>query len=191
MDAINAVKIDKIQQQDNEIVRQYLKDKEDVFVAIRSLLLGQEINKEYKDLIKELFKDAHLLGAFKRSISPSFKDASGLARLHDKWSQLVDTERIIGAEPSTIRQIVTSSKSLIGMCDQALELLVNPDGTKIAIDFDFEESLEKDPFAIQIIARNSFIHHINSKLNQLRIIADTTQKDLDNYLAGLKKNSSK
>jgi ERCC4-related helicase len=191
MDVLNNLKIDKIQHKDNDVVRMYLKSKEDIFIAIRSLMFGQEISKEYKDIIKQLFGDSNLRDAFKRSISPEITDESGLPRLTDRWSQLVEVETITGSSPETIRQLVSSSKMLVGMCDKALNLLVNPDGDKVVLDFDFEKSLEEDPYGVAIIARNMFIRHINTKLNHLRVIADTSQKDLDDYVSNLKKNSNK
>lgn len=188
---LNEIKIDKIQYQDNEVVRMYLKNKEDIFIAIRSLLFGQEIDKNYKDAIMQMFKDEKLMAAFKRSISPEISDESGLARLSDKWSQLVDVELIIGSSPEKIKQIVSSSKVLSEMCDLALGLLKNPDGVKVSLDFDIEKSLEEDPYGVKILARNMYIKHINSKLNNLRVIADTTQKDLEDYIEKMRKNSSK
>lgn len=188
---LNEVRIDNIQQQDNDILRTYLKNNEDLFIAIRSLFFGQEISKQHKEMIVNIFKDDKLMGAFKRNISPEIKDEAGLSRLLDKWSQLIDVEQILGSNPEKIRQIVSSAVMLSDMCDKALDSLRNPDNIQISLDFDTEKALDTDPYGVKIIARNMYVKHINGKLNNLRVIADTTQKDLEDYIANFKKNSNK
>lgn len=188
---LSEVRIDNIQQQDNDILRTYLKNNEDLFIAIRSLFFGQEISKQHKEMIVNIFKDDKLMGAFKRNISPEIKDEAGLSRLLDKWSQLIDVEQILGSNPEKIRQIVSSAVMLSDMCDKALDSLRNPDNTQISLDFDPETTLTTDPYGVKIIARNMYVKHVNGKLNNLRVIADTTQKDLEDYIANFKKNSNK
>ena len=61
------------------------------------------------------------------------------------------------------------------MTKMALALLENPDGLRVDVSYDPQQSLVDD-LGVNLLARNQYLRHIESQLLYIKMIADTEEK---------------
>ena len=178
-----------IQEYENELIKQYFKDNTKLLKSIRSLFFGLPVSEEEKEAIKQMFKDENLKTAFRKNFYSKFGDDVVIEKIGDFWSG-VDISSILGSSPDYIEQIIKSRQLALEKLEKAMQLLDNPDGEKVDLEFD-PESLLEDPLAINFLARNKFMNTIATGLNIINILANTKAKTQEEVLQNLKKNSNK
>lgn len=178
-----------IQEQENELIKQYFKDNNALIKSLRSLFFGLPVTDEEKSVIKEIFKSEELKTAFRKNFYSKFGDEVVIEKIGDFWAGL-DINNIIGSNPQEIKQVMDSRQLAYVWLEKSMELLNNPDGEKVDLSWD-ASSLEDDPYAIKFLARSKFMNTIASGLNIINILANTKAKTQEEVLASLKKNSSK
>lgn len=182
--------MDKLnQEQENELIKSYFQGNMDLLLAIRSLFFGLPVTDTDKGLIKQIFGDDKLKVAFRKNFYSKFGDTVGIEKIGDFWAGL-DINNIIGSSPTEIEQVIKSRQLALDMLEKAMELLENPDGDKVNLEFSID-SLDEDPFAIKFLARSKFMNTVASGLNIVNILANTKAKTQGEVLDALKKNSSK
>lgn len=163
---------------------------EDLLTSIRSLLLGFPITKTQQDVIRSVFSDKIVLSAFKKKIFTELASDSMIGQGGDYWFG-TDTE-IVGKDPQTIRQIVESKSNVLNMLKEAVTVLENPTSLTFDLNFTFDEELfGKDPFMIDLIARNKYINSINTGLMMVKVIAGQKTETVEEAKKRLSSDSAK
>ena len=174
-------------EKDIEVIKRTFADNEALLISIRKLFYGQDITKEEKDLIKSIFSNPEVVEVFRRKVYPVQDFNRGLIAFNDFW---LDAEsQIFGSSRDTVYQTIESKKLIKDMFEKAFNLLTNPDGEKVSIEY--EPMIEADPLGIKLIARNLYIRAIQTALITVQAIAGKKEESVEDTVKRLSQNSSK
>ena len=82
---------------------------------------------------------------------------------------------VFGFPKDVIYQAVHYKEKALQMTKMALALLENPDGLRVDVSYDPQQSLVDD-LGVNLLARNQYLRHIESQLLYIKMIADTEEK---------------
>jgi hypothetical protein len=144
---------------------------------------------EDKKLVKSTFNSEEIKLAFRKKLYSKRGDDAKFGSIADFWVSLGD-DVLIGKTPEAISQIIKPRAKLEKMFETAMNLLDNPNGEKVDLSYD-PKSLDKDPYQINLLARNKYLNAIEATLNFINIQANNIEmpEDMKKFIKN--KNSSK
>lgn len=159
-----------------------------LLLLIRKLFFGKELTQEEKKIITDTFKNEVDVEILRRKVY-AHKDAeTPITYVSDFWLGI--EAQIFGASRDTITQAVESKARVEKMFETAFNLLKNPDGEKVKLDYD-PTSLMYDPLQTGLIARNLYIKAISMALNSIKIIAGKKSETPEQAKKRLEQDSAK
>lgn len=174
-------------EKDIEVIKGTFCENEALLVLLRKLFFGKNLTQEEKDLIKSTFANPEVVEVLRRKVYPVQDFDRGLMSFNDFW---LDAEtQIFGSHRDTIYQTIESKKLIKGMLAKAFNLLTNPDGEKVDIEYD--PVIEADPLGIKLIARNLYIRAIQTALITVHLIAGKKDETPEQAAKRLMQDSSK
>lgn len=169
------------------LIKSVFAGNEELLKIIRSLFFGLKLKKEEKEAIRGLFKShSGLLKIFKKKFNPELEKDTPIGQTIEMWSG-VD---IKGLPVYAITQAVFARKLLIEHTNKALALLEDPDGEQVDLSYDPADN-KGDELHIKLVARNSFLSHVETQLSMIKLISDHKELTLDETLKKLQKSSNK
>ena len=186
MDIKEENSIDAILKKDVEVIQSVFKGNDELLVSIRAVLLNKEVTGEDKRAVKTTFANKRMLKIMQERLLPQLSRQSVIGTMQDDW--LSATSMIFGQHKDTIKQAMLYKEKALGMTKTALELLTNPDGEKINLDY--IPSLDDD-LGTNLLARNQYIKHIEIQLMQLKTIANLEQETPEKQAKRIAKDSTK
>jgi len=169
-----------------ELLKATFAENDFLLLAIRKLFFGGEITDEQKKVIVATFKSKEVRGVFQRKVYGLNNLDTPVGQLSDFW--LGAEKQIFGASKDTILQAIHSKARVLAMFEQAFELLTNPDGEKIKIDYSIEED---DELGIGLIARNMYMQAIETSILTIKTIAGQKSESVKDTVARLQQDSTK
>lgn len=163
------------------LLRLVFKDREDLLLLMRNLFFGFELTVQEKEVIKNTFKEEGIRKIVRKIILPELQADIPIGQNIDLWM----TVQIDGKLPEEIATIFESREKLIGILDESLKLLENPDYKKMRLQFDTMPSL------VDLVARNSFITHIEFQLGVIRTLANQKEESPEEKVKRVKKDSNR
>jgi hypothetical protein len=155
---------------ENEIdtLKKAFAENEELLMSIRRLLFGFPIKKSEADVIESTFKDKNVRDAFKNKLYLELSPTTPIGQGADYWFG-TDTE-IVGKDPDTINQIVTSKHLVLMYLERGMAALENYAlyASKINLEL---SSIKDDPFQIMLLARNKYVSTVNTALIMIKTIA--------------------
>lgn len=157
-----------------ELMKTVFKGNEDLLKTIRWCLLGLPLSADEVSLIKSTFQSSELLTVFKRRFLPEFDKNSSIGQVQDLW---MGAEKMVyGQSRDTIEQSIQYKEQSIAMTRQGFERLVDPENAK-PVDLAYSASkYPVDPLAINLMARNQFISHVEQQLLMMWMIVNQPEK---------------
>lgn len=171
-----------------EIIKSTFAENEELLIVLRKLFLGAKTLKAEKELVKGTFSKPELVKVVQRKIYGQLDVEVPIGELNDFW--LGAETQIYGAEPHVIKQTVESKAKVLEMFTKAVELLADPDGEPVSIDYSLE-SLESDPLQSGLVARNLYIKAIETALRTLQIVAGQKTESVEETKKRLKQDSTR
>lgn len=160
---------------------------EDILKSIRALIFGLPMTKPEKDEIKGIFSDPMVMAIMYKRFYPTLDKDTPIGQVQDVW--LGVEQMINGQHPDSIAQAIGYKDLALEYTRQALELLVNPEGTPIRMEYS-PKSYPNDHLGIVLMARNMFIRHVEQQLLFLWLIAQTKPEKSAEIIKKKKQNSN-
>lgn len=153
---------------DNDIalLKSIFSDNDDLLKLVRNLFFGLELTAEEKELIVSTFKNDDARRLIRQRFIPYIRKDVPIGQTVDLWTG-VDVK---GKYKDEIYQSILGRKMLIEMTNKALGLLENPDDEKVSLDFN-PTVVDINDLQVELIARNTFISHVEMQLMMIKIIA--------------------
>lgn len=157
----------KVSERELEVIRKYFKGNEPLLKSIRALMFGLETSQAEKDLIAATFADNELYQIFERRFYPTLSKDTPIGQVQDVW--LGVEQMVFSQSRDTITQALQYKENALKMTRYALDLLRNPNNTPPEVSF---SATQADPLAVDLLARNQYIRHIEQQLLFLWVIAE-------------------
>ena len=141
-------------------------ENEPLLKTLRHLWFGLELSETEKSVIKETFSNKELVEAIRHKVYGLNHFDTPIGQLSDFWVGV--EKQIFGASRDTIEQAVQSKMLVLSMFNKAFDLLSNPDGEKVSVDF---VPSMVDGLQIGLIARNLYMQAIETALISTLTIA--------------------
>lgn len=167
------------------LIQSVFKDNEELLKTIRSLFFGLELTKAEKDSVKSAFSGNKLFEIFSTRFSPRLSKDVPIGQTVDLWAG-VDIRNLT---KDGIYQAVMARDNLIKMTDKALALLKDPDGEPV--DLSFNPLNDITGLQVSLVARNSFLSHVETQLGLIKLIANQPSETIEETKKRIAKNSNK
>ena len=171
----------RISDREKELLRGIFQDNEDLLLAVRNLFFGFDLNEVEKEVIKNSFKTEESRKLMRKLLLPELQRDIPVGQSVDLWM----TIDIQGKEAEQIRQITAARASLIQSMDAALRLLEDVNAKPVDLE------VNEDTTDWQLIARNTFIQHVELQLQVIRTLANQEELTPEEAAEMLHKNSNK
>lgn len=172
---------------DNSLLQSLFNNNETVLRLIRTCLYGLKLSSEEKETIRGLFANRELLRIFTRRFIPSYDDSNvPIGQTLDLWAG-VD---IKSQNKETAKQLIIARQRLINLTKQGLERLVNPDLDGSSLQYNPDVTPDDELFT-GFISRNSYLHHVETQLQLIKLIADQKVETPEETKKRMKKDSNK
>lgn len=171
-----------------DLIKSVFSENEFLMLAIRKLFFGAEVTAEEKDLIVKTFKGKEIKEVFRKKVYGLNNFSTPVGQISDFW--MGAEMQIFGASRDTVLQVVESKGLVLEMFEQAFDLLDNPDGKRVSIQYD-PNSVAIDPLGVKLIARNLYMKAIETALLTVLSIAGLKTETTAQTLERLQKDSSK
>ncbi len=155
---------------------------------VRNLFLGFSITQDEANLVKSTFKNPNVKLALRKKMYPILASDMEVGQEMDFWFG-TETE-IIDKMPETINQIVMSKHRCLGMLEVALNLLDNPAGIRVSLDYN-PIATSNDPFQIGLLARNKYVKSVVTGLAMIKAIAGQKSENVEQAKKRLLADSTK
>lgn len=169
-----------------ELIKSVFAENEPLLLAIRKLFFGADLSDDEKDMIKSSFSNPEVKTVFRKKVYGLNNLETPVGQLSDFW--LGAEKQIFGASKDTIKQALESKKRILSMFEKCFQLLDNPDGEKVSIEYNYEED---DELGIGMITRNLFMMAIENALLTIKVISGEKKETLEQTIERLKKDSSR
>jgi len=176
-----------VNEKEIDLIKRTFQDNEQLLKSIRALFFGLGVTEEEKALIKETFSSDELKTIMWKRFYPQLDNKTPIGQVQDIW--LGAEQMVFGQNPNVIDQAVKYKDLSLKYTKQSLELLENPDGQSVNINYDPNRILN-DPLQIQLLARNQFIRHIEQQLLFLWVIASQKESTPKEIKEKMTKNST-
>jgi hypothetical protein len=177
-----------ISEQEVDLLKRTFKGNEYLLKILRGLFFGFDIKDEDKQLIKKVFASEELRTAIRRKTFPMLKGNDvPIGQIADFW---MGTEmNVLGATRDAIYQVVSQKQKVFEMFTKAFNLLENPFGEKV--DLDFTPNLSFDPLQVELLARNLYMKSIETGLSFIKTISEMEETKPAEVQEKRKKDSAK
>lgn len=172
---------------DIELIKSVFAENDALLVTMRKLFFGAELTVDEKKLITTTFSNKEVIEVFRRKVYSTDNYNTPIGQLSDFW--LGVESQVFGASRDTVYQAVLSKEFVLSMFNKGFELLTNPDGEKV--DVKVGVSIDTDPLAVKIIARNLYMKAIETGLHAVKVIAGMKTETVESAVKRLKSDSSK
>lgn len=153
--------------------------------TIRKVFLQLPLEQNEKDSLQYLLKDnTDLLEALRMMFLPELDGDMPLGQNMDLWMTLDISNRL----PEDAHLHLKSRKLLIDMLEAGLSELTDPQESD-KYQFKLTDDSEED--FINVIARNTFVSHIDQVLNQIKFLAGKKSETVEETKTRLAKDSTK
>jgi len=177
-----------VNEEEISLIQSIFKNNEALLKAIRALFFGLKINSEEKEIIKSTFTNSKIKNIFWKRFYPTLDRNTPIGQVQDVW--MGAEQMVFGQQENTIYQAVNYKDLSLAYTKQALELLDNPDGKPLDLNYDPKLNVN-DKLGIRLLARNQFIRHVEQQLLFLKLISDQKETTLEELKNKLKKDSAK
>ncbi len=149
--------------------------KDDLLIALRKLLLQINLSEE-ESSFKEVFNE-QVVNVLRKVILPELTGGEQLYMATDLWSKTVinlDDKR-----PEEIERMLDARHLFIKYIDQQLNILAGnfPETLFIFKDLDYNPLAEGSVRAVNLMARQTILTHIENHLMQIRILANQEEDE--------------
>lgn len=177
-----------VSEKEADLLKATFKDNESLLKTLRSLFFGFDTTKAEKKLIKETFSDPELKLAIRKKMYPVLSNDVPIGQVADFWMGV--DQQIFGQHKDTIYQAVNTKEEVLTMLKKAMNLLDNPDGEKIDLEYTAKK-YQLDDFQINLLARNLYIKTIETGLLFIKMTADQNIETPEQLEKRVKKDSVK
>lgn len=136
--------------------------------AIRAVVFNLTPTPEEQALVQSTFANPKIFELVQRRLYPVLSKTSPIGQVQDAW--LGVEQMIFGVPKDTIYQAVQYKDQALKMTAHALELLKDPTGRPIDLDYSPVKA-SMDELQVMLLARNQFIRHIEQQLLFLLLIS--------------------
>lgn len=169
-----------------ELIRSTITD--DLLKSVRGLFLGLEVSEAEKRSIKSTFSSEELLAIVTRRFYPELSKDTDIGQVQDSW--LGAEQMVFGQSPEVIYQALQYKELALQHTKQALGLLANPDGAQLDLSYNANK-YPNDTQAINLLARNQFIRHVENQLLFLSLISKQKVATPEQTQSKARKDSTK
>lgn len=173
--------------EENALVKSVFKGNEALLKSMRAIFFNLEVTENDREIVRSTFKNKELLKAISTRFAPKMDRNTPIGQVADGW--LGAETMVFGVPSDTIYQAVHYKDRALKMVQTALELLVNPDGEQVDLQYSPDET-ETDPLAVNLLARNQYIRHIEKQLLILWVVAERDDIDPKEMQERIEKNST-
>lgn len=172
---------------DSALLQSLFNNNETLLRLIRTCLYGLDLSSEEREKIRGLFANRELLKIFTRRFIPSYDDSNvPIGQTLDLWAG-VD---IKSQSKESAKQLIIARHRLINLTKQGLDRLVNPDLEGISLQYNPDVTPDDELFT-GFISRNSYLHHVETQLHLIKLVADQKPETPEETKKRIKKDSSK
>ncbi len=169
-----------------ELIKATFSENEYLLKAMRALFLNLGVSDEDKELMKNTFANEELMKIIEKRFYPVLSKETPIGQVQDNW---LGVEQMIFDRPlDTIAQAVQYKDMALKMTRKALDLLKDPDGEKLDIEYVLDND---DKLQVKLLARNQFVRHIESQLLFLLVIAGKKDESSQEAKKRLTQDSTK
>lgn len=170
--------------QDIALLKDVFAGNDELLRLIRNLFLGIELEESEKIQIRAIPPEIKKI--LIRRFTGEFDKYTPVGQTNDEWAG-VD---ITGKSPEFIAQAIKAREEFIQLSKRALELLDNPDKKLPEIKY-HSSLLERDPWGIGFLARNSFLQQVDGQLLLIKVIVGTKEETVEEAKKRLQRDSTK
>jgi len=171
----------RINDADKAVIRNTFFNRQDLIIAVRNLFFGQATMHEMEE-VKAAFESPETRRVLRKVILPTMQPDDPLKQSIDLWQ----TVKIDDVEDNRVYQLVEARAALIEMLEQSLQLLDNG-GVGEPVDLSVDP---KTADFVRLMARNSFISHVETQLVMIVTMAMTTPETPEEAMLRMKKDSN-
>lgn len=156
-----------IAEKEVSLLKAVFKDNDGLLLTMRSLFFGFQVSPSDKKNIKETFKGTDIREAVRKKIYPMLSNDVPIGQVADYWMGM--ESQIFGQSKDTIYQAVSSKEKVLEMLQDAMALLVDPEGKPV--DISYHSNLHMDPGQIGLLARTLYIKTIETGLMMIKVVS--------------------
>lgn len=172
---------------DIDLIKSAFAENDELLISIRKLFFGVDISEDEKETIKSTFSNPELVDVFRKKVYGVNNFDTPVGQLSDFW--LGAETQIFGATRDTVFQVIESKKQVLQMFEKVFNLLNNPDGERVSVDF--TPSSLVDDLGVNLIARNLYMKAIETSLLSLKALAGAKNESVEETVKRLQRDSSK
>jgi hypothetical protein len=176
----------RINDAEMSLIKNTFAENDMLLVTIRKALLGISLNADEKKLIAQVMK-GDVVALIRKIFLPEITGTEPLGQTVDLWMTLSITDKT----SSQVEVLVNSRKILIDWLETAINAIVA--GKKVRDVRSFSPSTFEGMTELNanIIARNTYIGHVEQQLLQLKMLAGMKAETVDQTKQRLGKDSAK
>lgn len=174
----------RINETDKGLLASVFKDRTDLLMSVRDLLMGFELSEPQKNDIAANIKTPEIKAVLRKLFLPELVKGMPVGQDFDLWK----TQDIAQATELNYEIVWKTKNIFLQLVNQSLHKLLE-DVNAEPVSLDPTPETTKD-FTI-ISARNNYIDFVAGTLRQIVVLANQTNESVDEAVARIKKNSSK
>jgi hypothetical protein len=168
--------ITKEMEEEAELIRSSFSD--DVLKAIRAVILNLDVTEADRAIVRSTFSNKTLYRIIAKRLSPELDRNAPIGMLQDAWLDAEDM--VFGQSLENIAQALEYKALRVDLMKRALAILLDP--SVAGLDLSYDAYVGEDPelikdAAVALLARNTFIRHIDKQLFNLQLIRNMPAKD--------------
>lgn len=172
----------RLSDQDKGLIRNTFYEREDLLLLVRNLFFGFELTEGERFIIQSSFSTPESRKVMRKVFLPELGKDIPIGQSVDLWMTIK-----VESDAKKDKDTIKGRTDFLVMQETALALLENPNGKKV----DLTMTIEDTKTATDIIARNTFISHVETQLLALRALANEKVESNEEQLAKKLRDSSK
>lgn len=173
---------------ERDLITATFKDNESLAKILRALFTDLNVTEEDKKVVRELSPEIKRI--IKQRFLPEMHNDVPIGTTQDCW---IGAETMVFQQhKETIAQSLGYKQGSIEMTRRAIDLLNNPDGPKVGVDWDYSPAkYPMDDLGIVLLTRNQYVRHVGTQLFTLLTIANVSKKTPKQLAEAARKDSPK
>lgn len=177
----------RISDNEFELLKSTFADRDELLKTMRNLFFGLPMSDDEEKQITDLFSGNETLRRMMRKqFLPELQSDLPIGQAIDLWMTLDLKDKDI----IQIRQSVDARAKLLEMVEKALNLLEDVRGEKVDLTA-WQKGAWTEGKDTSLIARNTFISHIDQQLATIRVLAGMANETIEETKKRLLQDSSK
>lgn len=172
---------------DIDVIKSAFAENDELLVMIRKLFFGGKLTADEKKIITSTFSNEEVVEVLRRKVYGINNFETPIGQLSDFW--LGAETQIFGANRDTVYQAIMSKELVLSMFTKAFNLLSNPDGERVSINF--INDIQADPLGVSLISRNLYMKAVESALHAVKVIAGMKSETVEDAVKRMQSDSSK